>query len=94
MISTQMKELDLLISDVSRQKKAHIRAVPVDSTVSDLVDQVVPQVGLPRNDVSGRPLVYKAWRERGGMQFRGDELVIDVFQPEDQAVLQPNIEAG
>ena len=94
MISTPMRELDLLISDVSRQKKAMIREVPVDSTVTDLVDQVVPQVGLPRNDVAGRPLVYKAWRERGGMQFRGDELVIDVFQPEDRAVLQPNIEAG
>jgi len=66
----------------------------MDSTVTDLVDQVVPQVGLPRNDVAGRPLVYKAWRERGGIQFRGDERVIDVFQPEDRAVLQPNIEAG
>jgi len=94
MINTPTRELDLLISDVSRQKKAVIREVPMDSTVTDLVDQVVPQVGLPRNDVAGRPLVYKAWRERGGIQFRGDERVIDVFQPEDRAVLQPNIEAG
>ena len=94
MINTPTRELDLLISDVSRQKKAMIREVPMDSTVTDLVDQVVPQVGLPRNDVAGRPLVYKAWRERGGIQFRGDERVIDVFQPEDRAVLQPNIEAG
>ena len=94
MINTPTRELDLLISDVSRQKKAMIREVPMDSTVTDLVDQVVPQVGLPRNDVAGRPLVYKAWRERGGVQFRGDERVIDVFQPEDRAVLQPNIEAG
>ena len=94
MISTATRELDLLISDVSRQKKVMIREVPVDAIVTDLVDQVVPQVGLPRNDVAGRPLVYKAWRERGGMQFRGDELVIDVFQSDDRAVLQPDAEAG
>ncbi len=94
MPQTAMRELNLKFSDVQNRNNSRVDEVPVDTTVAELVELVTSQMQFPRNDVSGRPLVYKARRERGGTKLQGDELAVEAFEPRDEVILEPNVEAG
>ena len=94
MPQTATRELNLSFSDVMGHARSKVGDVPIDATIAELIEQVASQMNFPRNDVSGRPLVYKARRERGGVQFQGDELAVEVFEENDNAILEPNVEAG
>jgi hypothetical protein len=84
----------LNISDVTGQKTVKATSVPKRATVSELVQGLLAKMRLPRNDVSGRPLTYRARLEREGRHLHGHEQVGEALHDEDQIVLQPNIDAG
>ena len=86
--------LDIQASDVSGQKLVDAQRVPTDSTVGEVVQGLLPQMNLPRNDVSGRPLTYHARLEREGRHLHASEVVGDALEPKDRIVLQPNVDAG
>ena len=86
--------IELSASDVSGQKTATVSEVPPDSTVGELIQGLLAQMRLPRNDVEGRPLVYQARLEREGRHLNNAEMVGDALVQEDHVVLQPNIDAG
>jgi hypothetical protein len=96
--TTTMRErprsIDLQASDVSGQKLANAKSVPADSTVGELVQGLLVEMKLPRNDVAGRPLSYHARLEREGRHLHASEVVGDALQEQDRIVLQPNIDAG
>jgi|WetSurMetagenome_2_1015567.scaffolds.fasta_scaffold322745_2 hypothetical protein len=85
---------DLLISDVTGQKLRNVGSVPADCTVGELIQGVLADMKLPRNDGAGRPLVYHARLEREGKALHGAQSVGDALQSGDKLVLTPNIEAG
>ena len=83
-------------SDVSGQKISEIKIMgeSLKSTVGELIDDIVPRMKLPRNDSNGRPLNYQALLEREGRHLNSTELIEDVLRPEDELVLNPEIQAG
>ena len=89
-----MMGLDLQVSDVSGQRMYSLRGIPVASTVGELVQGVLSPMKLPRNDASGRPVVYHARLDREGRHLHGSEIVGDALRSDDRLVLQPNIDAG
>jgi len=92
--STAALTLALSVSDVSGQRKVKASAVPTRATVSELVHGLLAKMRLPRHDVSGRPLTYRARLEREGRHLHEHEEVGRVLRDEDELVLQPNIDAG
>jgi len=86
--------LSLEISDVSGQKVVEVANAPGDSTVGELVSELVGKMNLPRNDPGGAPLSYQARLEREGRHLHSSELVGSVLESGDRLTLQPNIDAG
>ncbi len=84
----------LQASDVSGQKLADVREVPLDATIGELIQGLLPEMNLPPNDVSGRPLTYHARLEREGRHLHATETVGEALSEDDHIVLQPNIDAG
>jgi len=82
------------ISDVTGQKTVHARDVPQDASVGELIEGVLAEMRLPRNDSAGRALTYHARLDREGRHLNGAERVGDSLESGDQVVLQPNIDAG
>lgn len=94
MVEAATAALTLSVSDVSGQKRVRASAVPKRATVSELVHGLLARMRLPRNDVAGRPLTYRARLEREGRHLHPHEEVGEVLRDDDELVLQPNIDAG
>jgi hypothetical protein len=86
--------LGLRVNDVSGQKTVKASAVPISSTIGELVDGLLAKMGLARIDAQGRPLQYYARLEREGRHLNGSETVGDALQEGDELTLTPNIDAG
>jgi predicted transcriptional regulator len=84
----------LRASDVSGQHAVRATAVPGDSTISELLNQLLAKMGLARHDVKGRQIRYRALLERESRHLDAHERVSEALQPEDLVVLTPNVEAG
>lgn len=84
----------LEVSDVSGQKTATVSDLPFDASIGELVDQLLEELQLTRNDTSGRPLTYQARLDREGRHLLASERVGEALQSGDRLVLQPNIDAG
>jgi hypothetical protein len=84
----------LEVSDVSGQKTLEVESVPTDTTVGELIDRLLADLALTREDSNGRPLAYQARLEREGRHLHAAERVGDALQAGDRLVLQPNIDAG
>jgi hypothetical protein len=85
---------NLLVSDVSGQKTATIDNVPADATVGDLMASVLSELKLPKNDQSGRPLVYQPLNQTAGRHLNVVEKVGEAVSPDDHIVLHPDVSAG
>jgi hypothetical protein len=86
--------IGLEASDVSGQKTARIKDVPIDWSVGELVQGLLNQMNLPQNDTAGRPLTYHVLLEREGRHLHGSEVVGEAMETGDKVILQPNIDAG
>lgn len=89
-------KIPITVTTVTRDRQINARDVPVDSTVGELIEEMlVPRLNLSRIDSHGRPRTWTASLEReGGRHLHASELVDDALQPNDRLVLQPEIEAG
>lgn len=86
-------KLSVIARDTSRQKKVEVD-VPVEATIGELVEGIRGGMNLPRHDIEGRPLNWKARLEREGRHLHGSELAGDALREKDEIVLQPHITAG
>jgi hypothetical protein len=86
--------LGLRVSDVTGQKAVRASAVSADSTIGEMVQNLIAKMGLARNDVAGRPLNYQARLDREGRHLYGSETVGDALREDDEITLTPNIDAG
>jgi hypothetical protein len=86
--------LSITASDASGQRTATISRVPKQATVRELVEELLTELGLPKNDREGRPLSYQARLDREGRHLRESERVEESLRNQDHLVLNPNIDAG
>ncbi|MGE0553219.1 MAG: hypothetical protein AB7R55_07295 [Gemmatimonadales bacterium] len=84
----------LEVSDVTGQRAVDIEEVDGDATVGELVDRLLADLELTRDDADGRPITYRARLEREGRHLHAAERVADALRTGDRLVLQPNIDAG
>ena len=87
-------KLDLEASDVTGQHMVRMRDFPRDSTVGDLVRQLVGRMELRDKDANGATYTYHARLEREGRHLHASEVVGDALKSGDRISLQPNIDAG
>jgi hypothetical protein len=93
-MSAQTATLELTVSDVSRQKVRYIENVPSETTAAEIVQSYLDDLGIPRNEPTGRSLTYRALLPREGRHLRPNEKIGESLQSGDWLVLQPNIDAG
>lgn len=86
--------LELVVSDVTKQKVRAVEGVSPDLTAAELVEGLIDELNLPTNDNQGRALDYVALLSREARHLRSDERLGDVVESGDWIVLQPNIEAA
>lgn len=82
------------VSDVSGQKRMTVDDFEQDATIGELVERLLAEMDLTRQDREGRAITYHARLEREGRHLHAAERIGDVLQRGDQLVLQPNIDAG
>jgi hypothetical protein len=81
-------------TDVSQQRLATAKDVPDDATVAEVIENLLSQLDMPRNDADGQALTYRARNEREGRFLQTHERVGDAVRSGDRLMLQPNIDAG
>ena len=86
--------LEVTATDVTGQKRVHVKKVRMDSTMGELIDELLPGMHLPETDTAGRRLTYHARLEREGRHVHASEVVGDALLPHDTIRLQPNVDAG
>lgn len=82
------------VRDVTGQKRYRLGLVSKDSTIGELIQELLGKMGLARNDSQGRTLSYRALLEREGRHLNAHELVRDALEAEDEIALHPSVEAG
>lgn len=84
----------LEVSDVSGQKRMTVDEFEQDAIIGELVERLISEMDLTRQDREGRAVTYHARLEREGRHLHASERVGDALQRGDRLVLQPNIDAG
>jgi hypothetical protein len=82
------------VTDVSGQKRMTVDEFERDASVGELVEQLLSEMDLTREDRDGRAVTYQARLEREGRHLLPSERVGDALQHGDRLVLHPNIDAG
>jgi hypothetical protein len=93
-MSANSSTLELMVSDVTRQKVRSVENISTQATAGELVSAFIDDLNMPRNDPAGRSLTYRALHRREARHLRPDERLGDSVQSGDWLVLQPSIEAG
>jgi hypothetical protein len=94
MSTTTSAGIELTVSDVSQQKVLTVDGVSRDSTVGELVQGLLDELRIPRNEPDGRSVTYRAMLRREGRHLRSDERVGDALETGDYLTLHPNVDAG
>ena len=86
--------IDLLISDISRQKSARVVDVPREASVGEVVQRSLDRLRLAQHDATGRSLTYQARLDREGRRLHASERVGETLRHLDELTLEYNIDAG
>lgn len=86
--------LELYASDATGQRTFAINNFPPTAKIGDLVQALIPQMGLNSNDSAGRPLNYQAFSKREQYHLRSTDTVGDTLRDGDQISLLPDVQAG
>jgi hypothetical protein len=87
-------KLNVTARDATGQRKFSVRDLLGDTTVQELVQGLVPRMGLPAEDSSGAPQAFHAFLERDGRHLLASETVGEVLRDQDEIVLHPDVQAG
>ena len=91
---TNTQKLTIRARDITGQKRVRIRDIPIEYSVGDVVDGLLPRMNLNRFDPSGSPVRFEARLEREGRHLNRAELIGQALLDEDEVVLHPRITAG
>ena len=89
----QMAKLNVTASDVTGQRNASL-TVPVDFSIGELADGLLPRLRINQNGRDGAPVQYDVRLERENRHVHRGEIVGDVLRPDDHLVFHPRIMAG
>lgn len=84
----------LSVRDVTGQRHVRVHDIPLDYTVGEVIDGILPRMELNRLDSGGAPVAFEARLEREGRQLNRTEKVGDSLVEDDEMVLLPRITAG
>ena len=93
MVASTKNGFTLQVSDITGQKVCTARHIAPDSTVGEMIETLLPRVGLV-DRINGEPVAYRARLDREGRHLNAAERVSDALRPDDRIVLAPTIEAG
>jgi len=85
--------LNLFASDASGQRKYAFNFSP-RARIRDLLEALIPKMGLSSKDSSGRPLDYQAFSKRESMHLRASDSVGQTLREGDEIQILPDIQAG
>jgi hypothetical protein len=85
---------NIMVTDLTGQKKVRARRVPIDTTMGDFVSELMPRLQLPSEDSAGRTLTYHARVDRLGRHAHASEVVGEVLEGNETISLHPNVDAG
>ena len=91
-VATQ--KLSLTARHMTGQRTFSVRDLPGDTTVQELIQGLVPRMGLPAQDSTGTPQAFHAFLERDGRHLLSAEAVGEVLRDQDEIVLHPDVQAG
>lgn len=86
-------KLTIEVEDFNGQVRRKASDIPKTATVSDLVDSVSRQMGLPEEDAQGRQILYGA-RNAIGEMLNPTEKVGDVIKDKERVTLTTSVTAG
>jgi hypothetical protein len=86
--------IDLTVSDITRQKKRQVENVSPQATAAEVVQELIDELNMPRNDSAGRSLSYRALHRREARHLRPTERIGDNVRSGDLLILQPEVNAG
>ena len=86
--------LEVTATDVSRQKRVRAKRVRWESTMGDLVQDLLPRLHLPALDTAGRPLNYHVRLDREGRHVHSSEVIGQALRQADEITIQPDVVAG
>ena len=86
-------DIPLFATDASGQRRFAVN-FPRTARVRDLIEALIPQMGLSTKDTGGRPLDYQAFSKRDSHHLRGSETIGEALQAGDEISLLPDIQAG
>jgi hypothetical protein len=85
--------LTLEVEDFTGQIRRRVRGVPIDATVSDLINGSTRELNVAEVDASGRPIQYGA-QTSGGETLNGSDRLGDVLQDNETITLTKSVTAG
>jgi hypothetical protein len=94
MLTATADTIDLVVSDVSGQKRVKATAVARDTTIAEMLHELLVKMGLRREDGEGHALNWRVRLDREARHLNGDELVGDALAPDDEVTLHPSADAG
>ncbi|MCC6472405.1 MAG: MoaD/ThiS family protein [Burkholderiales bacterium] len=86
--------LNLTARDATGQRRFCVKELPGDTTVQELLQRLVPSMGLPAEDSTGAPQAFHAFLERDGRHLQSSETVGEALRENDEIVLHPDVQAG
>lgn len=94
MSTSATDSLNLVARDVTGQRTFKVNHFSAEMTVSDLIRDVVPRMGLVSPGAPRELAVFRAFLERESRHLHGGERVGDSLREADEITLQPDIQAG
>lgn len=92
-MGTETATIEVTITGSSGQNKRHAK-IPPGVRASELVDRLLPSMGLPRHDLDSRPLVYRLRNNRTGQQLAGGDVVTESVRESDTLEIMNDITPG
>ena len=86
--------LDFTVSDVFKQRVRTVEDVSPEYTTAELVQELIDQLNMPKNDPMGRSYSYRARLQREARHLHPNERIGDAIESGDWLVLQPNVDAA
>lgn len=87
-------KFNLTARDTTGQRRFSVQDLHEDTTVQELIQGLVPRMGLPAQDSVGAPQSFHAFLERDGRHLRPSETVGKSLREGDEIILHPDVQAG
>jgi hypothetical protein len=86
--------LEIFVSDVARQRSFRIKKLPKHITIAKFISESVSRMHLNKTKEGDGEHGFQAYLKREGRHLNPTEITGDALRPQDEIILQPDIQAG